>query len=68
MIKEAIRDNHSDQKVKPRVMDYIRSDSGEEILEVKDGRTKRTIRLSDLTRQIENIRDIHSNLPSHGSV
>ena len=38
-------------------MDYIRNDDGEELLEVKDGNVRKTILLSDLERQIEDMRE-----------
>ncbi len=57
MKRGIIRDNRSDRQIKPRIMDYIRNDDGEELLEVKDGSVRKTILLSDLERQIENMRE-----------
>jgi len=54
--RDPIRDNRSTDKIKPRVMDYIRNENGEEFLEVKDGRLKRTILLDDFENQIKAIR------------
>lgn len=56
MKRGIIRDNRSDNKVKPRIMDYIKNDDGEELLEVKDGNIRKTILLSDLEKQIEDMR------------
>ena len=56
MKRGTIRDNRSERRVKPRVMDYIRDDNGQEILEVKDGNVKKTILLSDLQKQIDELR------------
>lgn len=56
MIRGIIRDNRSDRKVKPRVMDYIKNDQGEELLEVKNGSLKNTILLKDLEQQIAELR------------
>ena len=56
MVRGLIRDNRSDRKVKPRVMDYIKTDQGEELLEVKDGNCKKTILLKDLEQQIAQLR------------
>ena len=52
-----IRDYRSVNHIKPRIMDYIRYDDGEELLEVKDGNVRKTILLSDLERQIEDMRE-----------
>ena len=56
MTKTAIRDSRSAERIKPRVMDYIRNADGEEIIEVKDGKTKKTILLADFEKQINEIR------------
>lgn len=37
-------------------MDYIKQDNGEELLEVKDGKVKKTIFLDDFERQITELR------------
>ena len=57
MKRGIIRENRSDNQIKPRIMDYIRNDDGEELLEVKDGNVRKTILLSDLERQIEDMRE-----------
>lgn len=57
MKRGIIRDNRSNSQIKPRIMDYIRNDDGEELLEVKDGSVRKTILLSDLERQIEDMRE-----------
>ena len=56
MIRSSIRDNRSRSKIKPRIMDYIKQDNGEELLEVKDGKVKKTIFLDDFERQITELR------------
>ena len=56
MTRSSIRDSRSDKKIKPRVMDYIKTDNGQELLEVKDGNTKRTILLEDFVNQIAELR------------
>lgn len=56
MTRSSIRDNRSDRKIKPRVMDYIKDDNGDELLEVKDGNVKKTILLQDFEKQIELLR------------
>lgn len=56
MTRSSIRDSRSDKKIKPRVMDYIKTDNGRELLEVKDGNTKRTILLEDFENQIAELR------------
>lgn len=56
MTRKLIRDNRSDRPVKPRVMDYIKREDGEEMLEVKDGNVRKTILLSDLMKQIIELR------------
>ncbi len=57
-MRKSIRDRSSDQQVKPRIMDYIRQDDGDEILEFKDGHRLRTIHLQDFMEQIEELRKI----------
>lgn len=52
----SIRDRSSKQKVKPRIMDYVRDESGKEILEFKEGRVYRTIILQDFMDQINECR------------
>lgn len=56
MKRSSIRDNRSDRKIKPRVMDYIKDDNGDEMLEVKDGNVKKTILLQDFEEQIKLLR------------
>lgn len=56
MTRGSIRDNHSDKKVKPRVMDYVKKDDGKEYLEVKDGNVLKTIEMDDFERQIKELR------------
>lgn len=56
MKRSSIRDSRSEKKIKPRVMDYIKCDNGEEILEVKDGNVKKTILLQDFEKQIAELR------------
>lgn len=56
MTRRSIRDNSSDKKIKPRIMDYIKNDNGEEILELKDGNVKKTIRLDDFEEQLAQLR------------
>lgn len=56
MIRSSIRDNRSGNKIKPRIMDYIKRDNGDELLEVKDGKVKKTIFLEDFERQIIELR------------
>lgn len=56
MTRKSIRDNSSDKKIKPRIMDYIKNDNGEEILELKDGNVKKTIRLDDFEEQLAQLR------------
>lgn len=56
MVRSSIRDSRSDKSIKPRVMDYIKNDNGEELLEVKDGNTKKTILLKDFETQLNYLR------------
>ena len=53
MNRTPIRDNRACTDVKPRVLDFVINDDGTQELEVKDGRTKRKILLSDLQAQIK---------------
>lgn len=59
MVRGNIRDNRSSREIKPRIMDYIKNDQGEELLEVKDGKLRRTILLTDLEQQIAKLREEH---------
>ncbi len=52
----SIRDRSSKQKVKPRIMDYVRDESGKEILEFKEGRVYKTIILQDFMDQLNECR------------
>ena len=52
MIRADIRDNRSPLPVKPRVLDLIIKEDGLHELEVKDGKVKKTILLTDLQNQI----------------
>lgn len=47
-----IRDNRARTDIKPRILDFVINDDGTQELEVKDGRIKRKILLSDLQAQI----------------
>lgn len=49
-----IRDNRRSNK--PRILDYIKTDDGTELIETKDDKTLKSIRLDDLLRQIEEAR------------
>ena len=57
-MRKSIRDRSSDQQVKPRIMDYIRQDDGDEILEFKDGHRFKTIHVQDFMEQLEEVRKI----------
>lgn len=52
----SIRDRSSNQKIKPRIMDYVRDESGKEILELKEGRVYKTIILQDFMDQLNEYR------------
>lgn len=52
----SIRDRSSKQKVKPRIMDYVRDERGKEILEFKEGRVYKTIILQDFMDQLNECR------------
>lgn len=53
MIKRTkIRDNRSDKKIKPRILDVITEDDGTQLIEVKDGGITRTILLADFEQQV----------------
>ena len=56
MTRKAIRDSHSAEDIKPRIMDYVRDDNGREFLEVKDGKVKKTILLDDFKNQLNEYR------------
>ena len=51
-----IRDNRSKEKIKPRVLDYIKNDDGTELIETKDSGNKKTMLLNDFLEQIEEAR------------
>ena len=51
-----IRDSRSKEPVKPRILDYVRTDDGTEMIETKDKNTKKTILLDDFLGQIEKAR------------
>ena len=51
-----IRDTQSLEKIKPRVLDYIQTDDGTELIETKDNKTKKTMLLTDFLGQIEKAR------------
>ena len=52
MYRFQMRDSRSEEKIKPRVMDFIVNDDGSQELEVKDGRIKKRILVSDLRKQM----------------
>lgn len=53
MIKRTeIRDNRSDKKIKPRILDVITEDDGTQLIEVKNGGITRTMLLADFERQV----------------
>lgn len=53
MIKRIeIRDNRSDKKIKPRILDVITEDDGTQLIEVKNGGITRTMLLADFERQV----------------
>jgi hypothetical protein len=53
MIKRTkIRDNRSDKKIKPRILDVITEDDGTQLIEVKDGGITRTMLLADFEQQV----------------
>jgi len=54
--RKSIRDSRSEKKIKPRIMDYVKQDNGEEILELKDGNVIKTILLQDFEKQIAEMR------------
>jgi hypothetical protein len=56
MVRENVRDIRSSKRVKPRIMDYIRTDDGVEYLEIKDGHQCKTILLKDVEEQIKRFR------------
>lgn len=51
-----IRDNRSRNRVKPRILDYVRTEDGTELIETKDDRTTKTILLDDFLNQLEEAR------------
>ena len=51
-----IRDNRSMKK--PRILDYIRTEDGTELIETKDDKVLKTILLDDFLSQIEEARKI----------
>ena len=51
-----IRDNRSRNRVKPRVLDYIQTEDGTELIETKDDKTIKSILLDDFLKQIEEAR------------
>ena len=57
----SIRDRSSKQKIKPRIMDYVRDESGKEILEFKEGRVYKTIILQDFMDQLNEYRKMNNN-------
>jgi hypothetical protein len=53
MIKRTkIRDNRSDKKIKPRILDVITEEDGTQLIEVKDRGTTRTMLLADFEQQV----------------
>ncbi len=65
----SIRDRNSNQRVKPRIMDYICDEDGKEILEIKEGHVFKRIVLQDFLDQITECRKkIVSMPPSNGTV
>lgn len=49
-----IRDNRS--RKKPRILDYIKTEDGTELIETKDDKVLKTILLEDFLSQIEEAR------------
>lgn len=49
-----IRDNRRSNK--PRILDYIKTDDGTELIETKDAKVLKTMLLDDLLNQIEEAR------------
>ena len=49
-----IRDNRS--RKKPRILDYIKTEDGTELIETKDDKMLKTILLDDFLNQIEEAR------------
>lgn len=49
-----IRDNRS--RKKPRILDYIKTEDGTELIETKDDKVLKTILLDDFLSQIEEAR------------
>ena len=49
-----IRDNRS--RKKPRILDYIKTEDGTELIETKDDKMLKTILLDDFLNQIEESR------------
>lgn len=54
MKRVSIRDNRSRRK--PRIFDYIKTEDGTELIEVKDNKGIKSICLDDLLRQITEAR------------
>ena len=52
MTRIEIRDTRSCASIKPRVLDVIIHDDGTQEIEVKDGKRKKSILLSDMQEQI----------------
>ena len=57
-MRQSIRDRRSDKDIQPRVMDYVYEENGTELLELKDGKVRKTILLEDFQEQIEEARSI----------
>lgn len=54
MKRVIIRDNRS--RKKPRILDYIKTEDGTELIETKDDKVLKTILLEDFLSQIEEAR------------
>ena len=54
MKRISIRDNRS--RKKPRIFNYIKTEDGTELIEVKDNKVIKSIYLDDLLRQIKEAR------------
>jgi hypothetical protein len=46
----------SEEKTKPRIFDYVQDNDGKEFLEIKQGKLKQMVLLSDVEEQIQKAR------------